>query len=545
MAPLRARFTLATALLTALLLVLVTPVPGAWSRIALAETGDEAVPAPPADFPVRVGLAWGQTAAEIGSTGGLWIVADGGVLGEVPAGASVRAVLTGGGLFVEPLQSWFAGPVRLVPFPGGYISFQGRAYRGEIQLVVTAKGQLSVVNVVNLEDYLLSVVPAEMDHRWPEEALKAQAVASRSYAVANLGRWAEDGFDLRATVDDQAYLGIAQEKPGATAAVLATAGEVITYQGRVVAAYYHSSSGGHTENNEDIWTGGSPQGYLRGVPDYDALPENRYTAWSSTFTVDEFSQRLEAAGFGVGRVTAVTPGRPAASGRPATWEVVGTEGSRTLTMQQMRSALGLPAPPRQIALAGAEGPVSVADPDADPAVEPEPAPAPAPATEPEPQPAPDLAPEQGPKAAPVAVLGADGLVRARPVVGSYALGAGGVAQPLEGLAAVASAHGYVVVGAVPRPGATVPSRGDARPREPEQGGAPTPAPAPQPEPQSEPLPEPRPAPKAEPEAIVVSGSGHGHGVGMSQWGAHGMALLGKSYIEILTHYYTGTKVETR
>lgn len=490
----------APALLSLLLLTLAALLPGPWSRAAAASAD---VPAPPSESPVRVGLAWGQSAAEVGSTAGLRIVADGAVQGAVPAGAAVRAVLAQGGVYVEPLQAWFAGPVRLVPDPGGYITFQGRAYRGEIQLVPTAKGQLSVVNVVNLEDYLLSVVPAEMDYRWPEEALKAQAVASRSYAVAHLGRWAEDGFDLRATVDDQVYLGVGQEKPSTTAAVRATEGQVITYQGNVVAAYYHSSSGGHTENNEDIWTGGAPRGYLRGVPDYDALPENPYTAWRSAFTVEEFSQRLEAAGFGVGRVTAVIPGRPSASGRPATWEVVGTLGSRTLSMQQMRIALGLPAPPREIALIGAEAPA--------PAPKPEPAPAPEPEPEPE---------EQAPV---VAVLGAGGEVVFRPVAGTYVLGAGGAVRSLESLAAVASADAYAVVGVVTRPSTTPPSRGESRP----------------------PVPEPAPGPVSEPREIVVSGSGQGHGVGMSQWGAYGMALQGKSYVEILTHYFTATKVETR
>ena len=139
-----------------------------------------------------------------------------------------------------------------------------------------------MVNVVNLEDYLLSVVPTEMDHRWPMEALKAQAVAARSYTVANLGRWEAFGFDLSNTTSDQVYNGIAQERPSTTAASWRRPAKVITYGGRVVPGYYHSSSGGHTENNEDIWTGGSPQGYLRGVPDYDSLPENKYTAWTST-----------------------------------------------------------------------------------------------------------------------------------------------------------------------------------------------------------------------------------------------------------------------
>nr|WP_245302018.1 SpoIID/LytB domain-containing protein [Symbiobacterium terraclitae] len=552
---------MAAVVVGAVLLAASAVVPGAWIPTAAAGEAVGAVPAPPSENPVRVGLAWGQWAAEVSASAGLWIVADGAVQGQVDPGVPVGLVVQDGGVYVDAIPAWFAGAVRLVPDPAGYIRFQGREYRGEIEAVPTAAGTLSIVNVVNLEDYLLAVVPAEMDHTWPLEALKAQAVAARSYTLANLGKRAADGFDLRNNTDDQVYYGIAYERPSTTQAVHETAGQVVTYQGRVVSTHFHSSSGGHTENNEDIWTGGTPVAYLRGVIDYDDVPGNRYTSWDYEFSIEEFSQRLNQAGYAVGSVTSVTPGAPGASGRPTTWVVTGTGGTRTLTMQQMRMALGLPAPPSSVSLAGPgfdpAGPEPQPEPEPEPDPEPEPEPEPEP-QQPQPQPQPQPEPRPEPQPLPVAVVGADGLVMARAVSGSFAVGAGGVARLLDGPVAVAGGDAYGVAGIVPRTGSATASRGERpdpgtpaqQPPVPEQPAR-IEQPAPQqPSPQQPTPQQPTPQQPAlrEPQAptsVVITGSGHGHGVGLSQWGAHGMALQGKTYVEILTHYYTGTKVETR
>lgn len=502
---------LAAALVGAVLLTASVVVPGPWIPTAAAEAAVDpavdAAPAPPSETPVRVGLAWGQWSAEVSASAGLWIVADGAVQGQVPPGVAVGLVAQDGGVYVDAIPAWFGGAVRLVPDPAGYIRFQGREYRGEIEVVPTAAGQLSVVNVVNLEEYLLAVVPAEMPSTWPLEALKAQAVAARSFTLANMGRRAADGFDLRNTTDDQVYRGVFDERPSTTQAVLETAGQVVTYQGRVISTNFHSSSGGHTENNEDIWTGGVPVAYLRGVVDYDDVPENPYTSWDYEFTIEEFSQRMNKAGYAVGSVTQVIPGAPGASGRPTKWVVVGTGGTYTLTMQQMRMALGLPAPPTGVSLSGPG--VTPTGTGSSPAAEPTP--------EPEPEPEPE--------AAPVAVMGVDGTVTYRAVAGSYVLSAAGVARPLDGPAAVAGSKSYTVAGIVTRTSSTIASRGDRTDTTRQEPQTPQ-------------------APQT-PTSVTITGSGSGHGVGLSQWGAYGMARQGSSYVDILTHYYTGTKVETR
>ncbi len=141
-----------------------------------------------------------------------------------------------------------------------------RAYRGSFE--VAADGhKLKIVNVVSLEQYLYGVVPAEVPDDWPAEALKAQAVVARSYALSHL---AGGDFDVYPDTRSQVYLGLPEEVASTTAAVSATAGQVVLYQGKVASTYYHSTSGGRTAAIEDVWPGETPVPYLVSVPDpYD------------------------------------------------------------------------------------------------------------------------------------------------------------------------------------------------------------------------------------------------------------------------------------
>jgi SpoIID/LytB domain protein len=142
---------------------------------------------------------------------------------------------------------------------------QGKAYRGA--LIVRARGQgLQVVNLLNLEDYLLGVVPSEMSPSSPPEALKAQAIAARSKALANLSKHKTDGFHLCATEHCQAYGSADFEKDSTTQAVHDTRGVVLTYKGKIVDAVYSTTCGGMTANSEDVWLK-NPVPYLRSVAD--------------------------------------------------------------------------------------------------------------------------------------------------------------------------------------------------------------------------------------------------------------------------------------
>jgi stage II sporulation protein D len=153
------------------------------------------------------------------------------------------------------------------PAPGpSNVLFEGKAYRGSLLVLVNPRGTLNVVNLVDMEEYLYGVVPAEMGpKRYDEiEALKAQAVAARTYAFAHRGQFAAEGYDLCATPKCQVYAGLAAEDPLTNGAVDATRGLVIASGGVFADALFISTCGGRTENVENVFTG-PPAPYLVSV----------------------------------------------------------------------------------------------------------------------------------------------------------------------------------------------------------------------------------------------------------------------------------------
>lgn len=147
------------------------------------------------------------------------------------------------------------------------LAVNGKRYRGSLEVAVVG-GRLRVINVVGLDAYLLGVVPSEVPHTWPAEALKVQAVAARSYALAT--RKPGGAFDAYPDTRSQVYGGIDAEKPETTAAVQSTSGQVVLYAGKVATTYFFSTSGGRTASIEDAWPGSEPVPYLVSVPDpYD------------------------------------------------------------------------------------------------------------------------------------------------------------------------------------------------------------------------------------------------------------------------------------
>lgn len=181
-------------------------------------------------------------------------------------------------------ESSATGVSRLVAVPasGGRIEVNGTAYRGVVELRIDGFGRVRPINWVEMENYLLGVVPRELGPEvWPQlEALKAQAVAARTYAWRNRGQFAEDGYDLCATPRCQVYGGATAEHPLSDRAVLATRGEIVVWNGRPIVAYYTATCGGHTEDGQNIFTEESDRPYLKGVPcraENDALETLRAT----------------------------------------------------------------------------------------------------------------------------------------------------------------------------------------------------------------------------------------------------------------------------
>jgi stage II sporulation protein D len=224
-------------------------------------------------------------------------------------------------------------PGPLLFAPGDAPLELGRPYRGQIQVTVTGS-KLQAVNVVGLEPYLQGVVPSEMPHTWAPEALKAQAVAARCYALSHLQSGKSGSFDLYPDTRSQVYRGVAGEAPETNAAVQATAGQVVLYGSRVAKTFFFSTSGGRTMSAADAW--GTPIPYLVSVPDpYDTL--SPYHDWGPfAFSATKLGKALHAQG----RLVDVQV-QANSSGRVADVTAIGANGESTATGAAVRKALGL------------------------------------------------------------------------------------------------------------------------------------------------------------------------------------------------------------
>ncbi len=216
------------------------------------------------------------------------------------------------------------------PQQGGYIWIGDRWYRGAVQVISTGK-KLIAINHVDLEQYLYSVLGAEMSTNFPAEALKAQAVAARTYALYRSQSTSQKLFDVDSTQSSQVYRGLSSEANTTQAAVNATVGQIVTYQGKPILAVFHSASGGHTENVEDIWSDRVP--YLRGVPDYDL--DTPGSLWSQTLTIDQLSKSLK-----INHIKSIVPDRTTQFGSVVSLKISG-DTEKTLTGSQIRTLLKL------------------------------------------------------------------------------------------------------------------------------------------------------------------------------------------------------------
>ncbi len=277
---------------------------------------------------IRVLLTTGIATLDIGSTADFKVRDATGVVHTVTAG---RYTLTPAlKLVVDGETTPRALPGPLLFQPGATALSLKHRYRGSIQIDVTA-GKLRAINMVGLEQYLYGVVPSEMPFMWLPEALKAQAVVARSYALATRRTGA---FDLFPDTRSQVYLGMDHEKPSTTAAVNATAGQVVLYQGEVAKTYFFSTSGGRTASAEDVF--GKPVPYLVSVPDpYDSISPHH--DWGPlVFTGAKLAKVMKMKG----RVVDLQP-ELNASGRIKSINVVGTENTLSMPGADLRRLLGL------------------------------------------------------------------------------------------------------------------------------------------------------------------------------------------------------------
>lgn len=281
---------------------------------------------------LRVAIQRGVNQVKVGSSTTA-VVKDstGRTLGQLPAMSSFNAQTIPGGV---ALDRWQSGLFWIEPTGDGFVYIGDRWYRGRTLVVPTDKG-LDAVNWVDLEEYLYSVIGGEMDSGWPQEALKAQAIAARTYALYKRNEQRNNPtYDLGASPDRwQIYKGVISESPTIYSAVDATAGKVLTHNNEIILSVFHACSGGHTENVEDVW--GNPLAYLRAVQDYD---QNISACnWERTFSSNQISSRIS----GVGNVKEMIAEAHSPFRSVKTLKIVGDKGTRVLKGEEVRTALQL------------------------------------------------------------------------------------------------------------------------------------------------------------------------------------------------------------
>jgi stage II sporulation protein D len=267
------------------------------------------------------------------------------LLGEVPGSLSVA--MTGGhNIYIDGVQrsvtnlpmTWPVQAINdviyvdgqavgrsltLEPNDGSLSTWDNTNYRGALRF--TAKGNnFQIINVVDLESYLRGVVAAEMPGSWPLEALKAQAVAARTYVLYSMQP--TETYDICATTDCQKYSGVAKEHPNSDQAVYETAGQVLTYGGAFAKTYFHADSGGVLASPKEVW-GGSAD-YLPAHNDVDYGTPHRN--WERTLEPAEVENMLASYGKNVGTISSMLIQSNTASGR--VWEMTFTGSAGTVTM---------------------------------------------------------------------------------------------------------------------------------------------------------------------------------------------------------------------
>ncbi len=222
------------------------------------------------------------------------------------------------------------------------IDMESRVYRGRIEIGRYGKNTLTAVNILPMEEYLYSVVPSEMPSTWHEEALKAQAVCARSYALMNAGYGgasnAKKGYNIVDTISSQVYKGFLAETIQARRAVNDTKGEMVYYNNKVVTTYFFSTSGGSTEDSENVWE--TKKLYLRSVP-YVYEGDSSRISWQVTMTKEKISSLLLNQGKKVGLVSKLTPIQISSSGRINTIQVDGSDRFMLLKGTTLRTVLNL------------------------------------------------------------------------------------------------------------------------------------------------------------------------------------------------------------
>jgi stage II sporulation protein D len=233
------------------------------------------------------------------------------------------------GKFSAPLTAVGPGPLSVAGIG---------TYRGSLEFRPNGSGGVYTVNALGLDDYVQGVISAEMPSTWSAQALDAQAIAARTYAITT--DVAGGFYNLYDDTRSQMYRGVAAETPSTDAAVAATAGQIVTYDGAPAVTYFFASSGGYTENIEDAWPGATADPWLRGVPDpYDGAGGDPYHHWTHQLSLTAAAKDLGK--LVKGKLVGIKVVKTGASPRIMTAQVIGTGGTTTVTGSELEGAFGL------------------------------------------------------------------------------------------------------------------------------------------------------------------------------------------------------------
>jgi stage II sporulation protein D len=219
----------------------------------------------------------------------------------------------------------------------GITQLNDKRYRGWVEIRKKKNGLLLVVNELDLEEYLRGVIAAEVPPDWELEALKAQAVASRTYALYEKRTAGKRPYHILATVTSQVYNGVNGEQVNAVRAVKETEGLILTYQGNVIPAFYHANCGGHTENASLMW--GIDEPYLKGV-DCECQDIIKDGLWEKRVSVSHVSDALRRQGFRVENILDMSIAGITPAGRVKNVAILSARGTTTVPAETLRAALG-------------------------------------------------------------------------------------------------------------------------------------------------------------------------------------------------------------
>ncbi|MDR3281385.1 MAG: SpoIID/LytB domain-containing protein [Synergistaceae bacterium] len=441
------------------------------------------------NFNVKIGVSDGVANGKVSGDGIVFTDAKG-LKGSVRNGAAISA--SGGGISVGGRT--LALPVTATAKSG--LGWNGVKYRGRLIFIRGAKG-FTVVNELDLENYVRGILKMEMGADWPFEALKAQAILARTFAVRNRGRFSKRGYDFDVGENSQVYRGVNSEDPRTDKAVSSTTGLILTWNGEPAEVFYHSDSGGATADVSHVWGSGRP--YLLARPEAVNYTSPNST-WQLTLSNAQLTSIFSKMGHNVGSVTALEVAQIDDMGRAVTLKATGDRGAASMKAHDFRMAAGsrvVKSTFFTVTRAGSGQSTAPPQPGATPQV-----PTPQPAQTP-PKPA------SGPRVDPLIEMIDAGVFTTKEI--------------MEMLMDPSKKEEYLQMGYERMKN----KQGSTKAETPKAATPP---------------PVVVPLVQTGNGNFIFNGKGWGHGVGLSQWGAKAMADQGMKCEEILAHYFPGTNI---